>query len=168
MTLQMVAGVHHVTGTDGHGVTGGVPQGNAAAGVLLNSQTVVVHKAGLDLQEVFQIVGLELLGVGIDECEKFSRAVEEVLDREDIIATEYSLEVSSPGLERDLVKEEHFEAYVGERIKVKLIRAVDGQRDFNGILEDFDGHAITLRLEDGGAIVFDKKAVGSVNIHFEF
>ena len=103
-------------------------------------------------------------GVGIDECEKFSRAVEEVLDKEDIIATEYSLEVSSPGVERELVRDEHFETCTGEKIKVKLIRPLEGKREFAGVLESFDGHCITLRLEDGGAMCIDKKETSYIRL----
>ena len=54
-------------------------------------------------------------GVGIDECEKFSRAVEEVLDKNDPIEQNYSLEVSSPGVDRKLVKEREFLCYIGRK-----------------------------------------------------
>ena len=103
-------------------------------------------------------------GVSIDDCVDLTHAINKPLDEADPIEQSYCLEVSSPGVERELVRDAHFEACKGEKIKVKLIRAVDGQRDFNGILEDFDGHAITLRLEDGGAMVFDKKETSKIRL----
>ncbi len=103
-------------------------------------------------------------GISIEDCENMSRAIDKPLDEADPIEQSYCLEVSSPGIERELVRDAHFEACKGEKIKVKLIRAVDGQRDFGGILEDFDGHAITLRLEDGSAMVIDKKEASKIKL----
>ena len=103
-------------------------------------------------------------GISIEDCENMSRAIDKPLDEADPIEQSYCLEVSSPGVERELVRDSHFEMCKGEKIKVKLIRAVDGQREFNGVLEDFDGHAITLRLEDGGAMVFDKKEASKIRL----
>ena len=76
-------------------------------------------------------------GVGIDQCEKFSRAVEEILDREDIIDSEYSLEVSSPGVDRKLKKEREFLYYLSREVEVKLYAAVDGVKEFDGILKGY-------------------------------
>lgn len=83
-------------------------------------------------------------GVGIDECEAFSRAVEEVLDREDIIASEYSLEVSSPGVDRKLKKEREFLYYLGRKVEVKLFAPLDGVKEFDGILKDYSDKTATI------------------------
>lgn len=83
-------------------------------------------------------------GVGIDECEKFSRAVEEVLDKEDIIATEYSLEVSSPGVDRKLKKEREFLYYLGREVEVKLFAPLDGVKEFDGILKAYSDKTATI------------------------
>ncbi len=103
-------------------------------------------------------------GVGITDCENMSRAIDKPLDEADPIEQSYCLEVSSPGLERDLTRETHFEACKGEKIKVKMIRAVEGVREFSGILEDFDGKLITLRLEDGNAMCFEKKETSYIKL----
>ena len=71
-------------------------------------------------------------GVGIDECESFSRAVEVILDKEDIIPSEYSLEVSSPGVDRKLTKEREFLYYLGREVEVKLYAQKDGVKEFDG------------------------------------
>ena len=89
-------------------------------------------------------------GVGIDECETFSRAVEEVLDRENFIDDAYTLEVSSPGADRKLTKEREFLYYIGRDVDVKLYAAEDGEKEFSGVLKDYIGG--DAYVERGGAI----------------
>lgn len=103
-------------------------------------------------------------GVDIDDCVNMSHAMDAPLDEADPIQQSYCLEVSSPGVERELTRDSHFEACKGEKIKLRLIRALDGKRDFNGILEDSDGKSITLRLEDGGAMVVEKKETSYIKL----
>ena len=103
-------------------------------------------------------------GISIEDCENMSRAIDKPLDEADPIEQSYCLEVSSPGVERELTREGHFEACKGAKIKVKMIRAIEGVREFKGILEDFDGTQITLRLEDGGAISFEKKETSYIKL----
>ena len=73
-------------------------------------------------------------GVTLDDCERVSRAVSEVLDREDPVAGQYTLEVSSPGLERPLRTAEHFARFVGETVFVELAQPLDGRRRYSGPL----------------------------------
>jgi len=73
-------------------------------------------------------------GVGLADCEKVSRQVSAILDVEDPIPGDYNLEVSSPGLDRKLVKEEHFDRFAGENVRVKLRRPIEGKRKYRGIL----------------------------------
>ena len=103
-------------------------------------------------------------GIGIDDCEAFSRAIDAPLDELDPIEQSYCLEVSSPGLERELTRPEHFEKNIGEKIKVKLIRPVDGVREFSGILESADKGRFTLRLPGGGAMDIDKKETSYIKL----
>ena len=103
-------------------------------------------------------------GVTIDDCERFSRAVDPLLDEADPISQSYCLEVSSPGVERELTRDSHFEACKGEKIKLRLIRALEGKPDFSGVLEDTDGKQITVRLEDGSAMVVDKKETSYIKL----
>ena len=103
-------------------------------------------------------------GISIEDCENMSRAIDKPLDEADPIEQSYCLEVSSPGIKRDLSRESHFEACKGEKIKVKLIRAVDGIREFSGILEDYEGMKIVLRLEDGSAMNIDKKETSYIKL----
>ena len=85
-------------------------------------------------------------GVGIDKCEEFSRAVEEILDREDIIDKEYSLEVSSPGVDRKLKTEREFNYYKGREVEVKLYAPLDGVKEFDGVLTGYENKVVTVEV----------------------
>ena len=89
-------------------------------------------------------------GVNIQDCESFSRAIDKLLDQADPIEQSYILEVSSPGIERTLARPEHFSAYLGHQVYIRLIRPRDGQRDLIGALisRDEDG-AVTIELPQG-------------------
>ena len=101
-------------------------------------------------------------GVNIDDCAALSRAVDEPLDEADPIDKAYFLEVCSPGIERELRREEHFMAYLGQRIKVKLIRREDGPREFSGTLADYRDGMLTVETEQG-ARTFSKKDAAHIN-----
>lgn len=104
-------------------------------------------------------------GVGIDDCVDFSHAIDKPLDEADPIEQSYCLEVSSPGLERDLIRPEHFEKCMGQSIMVRLIRPIENQRDFVGTLESFDEGNITLRLDDGSGFTFTKKEASWIKLN---
>ncbi len=78
-------------------------------------------------------------GIGIDDCTDVSHLVDPIIDEADPINVSYYLEVCSPGLERELTEEWHFEKYIGADVLVKLIRPKDGNREFSGKLLAFDG-----------------------------
>lgn len=91
-------------------------------------------------------------GVTIDDCEAFSRAVDPELDRADPIEQSYCLEVSSPGIERELKKGWHFTENIGRRVRVRLIRPdAAGRRDIEGTLAAFADGAATLQTPEGTA-----------------
>lgn len=93
-------------------------------------------------------------GVTIDDCEAMSRAIDAELDRVDPIEQSYCLEVSSPGIERDLTKDWHFEKYLGSKIKARLIRPNEnGQRDIEGKLVSHDSGYIGIDSETGTVLV---------------
>ena len=103
----------------------------------------------------------------IDDCERFSRALEEVLDAEDPIEENYILEVSSPGADRALVKEREFLYYLGREVDVKLYRPADGVKEFTGILKEYkDGAAVIER--DGADMTVNKGEAAYIKLHFEF
>lgn len=96
-------------------------------------------------------------GVTIDDCENVTRAIDAPLDELDPIEQNYILEVSSPGIERELVKPAHFDAFLGAKIMLRLIRPDDsGQRDYHGTLTAHDKDTITM-MTDGTQRVINKK-----------
>ena len=86
-------------------------------------------------------------GVDIDDCEVVSHQVSAILDVEDPIPGNYTLEVSSPGLDRTLTKPAHFRRFMGEDIKVKLRFPLDGRRNFRGALKSADDEAIEVEVD---------------------
>lgn len=106
-------------------------------------------------------------GVGIDECEAFSRAVEEILDSADPIEANYSLEVSSPGVDRKLTREREFDYYSGREVDVKLYAADDGVKEFEGVLKGLDGDTAEIEVNGGIKKIPVKNAV-YIRLHFSF
>ncbi|MCF0143565.1 MAG: ribosome maturation factor RimP [Firmicutes bacterium] len=87
--------------------------------------------------------------ISTEDCEKVSRYLSEKLDEADPIEQNYYLEVSSPGMDRPLIKPEHYKRYVGEEIELKLYKATDGVKNIEGVLTDFapsgDDYSVTVR-----------------------
>ncbi len=97
-------------------------------------------------------------GVTIEDCENVTRAVDKPLDDLDPIEQNYCLEVSSPGIERELVKYEHFESFLGAPVMVKLHKPNEkDMREFKGTLIAHDKDTFTVSAEDGGQYVINKK-----------
>ncbi|MGH8029538.1 MAG: ribosome maturation factor RimP [Arenimonas sp.] len=91
-------------------------------------------------------------GVTLGDCERVSREVEGVLDVEDPIPQNYRLEVSSPGLDRPLVKPAHFERFTGSVAKVHLIAPKAGRRKFQGVLKGLKDGQVVLDTADAGTV----------------
>ena len=92
----------------------------------------------------------------VEDCAKFSRALNPVLDVEDPIAGEYSLEVSSPGIDRPLTRVGDFGKWVGHEVKVELgTPNAEGRKRFHGFIEGEGGKGVTLALKDGGTATLD-------------
>lgn len=87
-------------------------------------------------------------GIDIDDCEKVSHDVSAALDVADDGQAAYTLEVSSPGLDRPLVTAEHFERFIGERARVRMFAPVEGQRKFRGVIAAVNGSVVELACDD--------------------
>lgn len=105
-------------------------------------------------------------GVGIDDCEAFSIAFDKAFD-ENIINTNYCLEVSSPGVDRELKKEREFLYYVGREVDVKLYSAVDGMKEFTAQLLNYENETIKL-LVGQKEIDIPKSKTVYVRLSFKF
>ncbi|MCC8162146.1 MAG: ribosome maturation factor RimP [Lachnospiraceae bacterium] len=106
-------------------------------------------------------------GITIDDCELVSRYLSDRLDEEDFIEESYILEVSSPGLGRPLKKEKDFLRSRGERVEVRLFRALDGQKEFEGILEDWDRNTVTLKMEKEATLVIERSNIALIRLALE-
>ena len=105
-------------------------------------------------------------GIGIEDCEKMSRAIDPVLDEYDFIEDMYHLEVSSPGLERDIKTDWHMEKCMGEKITVKLYAPINGVKALVGVLSGFDGESVKLLCDE--EMIIPRKAIAKMNMYFEF
>lgn len=104
-------------------------------------------------------------GVGIADCEAMSRAIDGPLDERDPVPGPYCLEVSSPGVCRELTRPEHFRQYLGAGVTARLIRPLaDGRRELAGTLVSFSGGEFVLALETGEHKTISRKDVSSVRL----
>lgn len=101
-------------------------------------------------------------GVDIYNCTDVSHLVDPILDEADIIGTSYYFEVCSPGLERELTKPEHFEAFIGAKVKVILFKALDGSKEMVGNLVSFGDELVIAT--DAGEIKINKQDIAKVKL----
>jgi len=87
-------------------------------------------------------------GVTVDDCAEVSRHVSGVLDVEDPISGEYTLEVSSPGVDRLLFRLDHYPLYVGEWIELRMRTPFEGRRKFKGTLKGIEGEDVVIQIDD--------------------
>jgi ribosome maturation factor RimP len=92
-------------------------------------------------------------GISLTDCERVSRAVSALLDVEDPLPGQYTLEVSSPGIERPLSTAEHFAAYVGEPVLIEMRQPIDGRRRFKGILLKAGAGLIEVEVDGRGSVL---------------
>lgn len=86
-------------------------------------------------------------GITLDDCTEVSRQVSALMDVEDPIQVPYTLEVSSPGVDRPLFEADHYARYVGEQVRVRTQWPIDGQRNFAGVIVSADADSVTLDVD---------------------
>jgi ribosome maturation factor RimP len=106
-------------------------------------------------------------GVTHEDCTKVSRQLDAILDAEDFIASAYLLEVSSPGLERELYNLKDFERFVGKLAKVKTNTAIDGQKNFRGNIAAIEDEEIVFSDKTKGTVRFPYSAVAKANLEID-
>ena len=107
-------------------------------------------------------------GITVDDCEVVSRALSDLLDKHDFIEDAYVLEVSSPGLGRPLKKEKDFARSIGEEVDVRTFRAISHQKEFTGILRDYDKEKIVLEMEDQELLEIARADIALIRLSFDF
>ena len=87
-------------------------------------------------------------GISVDDCADVSRQISAILDVEDPIAQAFDLEVSSPGIDRPLFKLQDFERFKGEKVKIKLAVALNGRRNFSGLLQGVEQQLVLVEIDN--------------------
>lgn len=104
-------------------------------------------------------------GINIDDCEKVHRAIDPILDEKDFIEGFYYLEVSSPGIERELRCDEHIALSLGQKVEVKLFSAREGRKSFVAILDSYEDGNVSFML-DGESITIPKSEISKMTTVF--
>ncbi len=125
------------------------------------------HKQGPQwLLRIF--IDRESGGVTLNDCETVNRDLGAALDVEDIISHAYTLEVSSPGLDRSLSKPEHFARFTGSRVKIKTFQSINGQKVFRGTLLGLVEGRVSMELETGVVLEIPMTGITKASLEVEF
>lgn len=137
---------------------------------------VKINSLGYDLYDVEYVkVGKDYFlriyidketGIDLNDCEKVSNEINEILDEKDLIKDQYFLEVSSPGIERILRKDEHLNANIGKTIEIKLFKPIEKQKQYIGELVGFDDEKIEIKIED--VISIDRKNIAQIKTVYDW
>jgi ribosome maturation factor RimP len=130
-------------------------------------ELVHAEVAGPDNKPVVRIFIDKANGVTHKDCAEVSLHVGTVLDVEDFIHASYTLEVSSPGLERGLYKLQDYERFAGRRAKVRTRRPINGQRNFRGRLLGIDGDEVLFEDRTSGPVRIELDSVAKANLEFD-
>ena len=106
--------------------------------------------------------------VSVDDCARVSRDLSAILDVEDVVPTAYTLEVSSPGLDRPLRRDDDYQRFTGRRAKIVMRERVDGQGFFKGRLGGLDGDAVLIDADDGRRHRVPLTVITRANLEVEF
>ncbi len=101
-------------------------------------------------------------GISIDDCTNVSHAIDPIIDDADPIDVSYYLEVCSAGIERELTRQSHYEASIGKTVKIKLYKALDGVKEFTGVLKAAED-TVTIETE-GGEYEFSYKDISKAHL----
>jgi ribosome maturation factor RimP len=106
-------------------------------------------------------------GVTVEDCQRVSESLSDVLDEVDPIEHSYILEVSSPGVERPLKTRRDFDYFKGREVEIKLYAPVDGKKEFTGVLEGLENGVVTVSTPEG-RLQFQKDKIASARLAFKF
>ena len=106
-------------------------------------------------------------GITIDDCVAVSREMNVLLDELDYVDGAYTFEVSSPGLGRPLKKPRDYERSMGEEVEIRTYKAMDGSKEFYGILKAYDDTTVTIQSEKE-EIIFNKSDIALIRLAFDF
>lgn len=107
-------------------------------------------------------------GITVDDCEIVNRALSDLLDEHDFIPESYILEVSSPGLGRQLKKEKDYARSINKEVEIKLYKPINKQKEIIGFLTGYDAVNFTIQLEDESTIDIPRADVALIRLAFDF
>ena len=141
----------------------------AAAEIAAQNGLELVHieEKGLGKSRLLRLFIDKPEGVTVEDCSNVSNQFGDILDAEDLIHSEYTLEVSSPGLDRELYSLKDFERFAGNLAKVKTHKPIDGQKNFRGKLLRVEGEEIFFDDRTSGEVSFPYSAVAKANLEFD-
>ncbi len=113
----------------------------------LGYELILAERTGSHENGVLRLYIDGPLGISVDDCSRVSRQVSALLDVEDPISGHYSLEVSSPGVDRPLVSPDHYRSYVGHKVKITTARHIEGRRRFGGHLEEVTEEGVIVDVD---------------------
>lgn len=106
-------------------------------------------------------------GIDLNDCEKVNDGINEILDKADYIKDQYFLEVSSPGIERNIRKEKHLKENIGKKIQIKLFNPIEGKKEYIGKLEKYDEEKIEISDEEKN-IQIPRKSISLIKTVYEW
>ena len=108
-------------------------------------------------------------GISIDDCEKVNDAITDMLDEADLIKDQYFLEISSPGVERNIRKDKHFEESIGKEVNIKLFKPLENkEKEITGILKDFDKETVKIETDKNEEITIPRNNISSIKWAFKW
>ncbi len=109
-------------------------------------------------------------GVDFNDCQNLSKALDSLLDEKDFIKNSYSLEVSSPGLDRPLKRDKDFLRFAGSDIDISLFKALQGEKKFTCRLDGLseDGRSLLVTLKDGSQVELERSSIAGVRLTVSF
>ena len=106
-------------------------------------------------------------GIDLEDCEKVSNGINEILDTADYIKEQYFLEVSSPGVERILRKDKHLEDNIGKEVEVKLFKPFEGKKEYIGILKTNNKENIQIEYQET-MLTIEKTNISLIKLHYNW
>lgn len=110
-------------------------------------------------------------GIGIEDCQRFSEALDVVLDEKDPIPGKYLLEVSSPGIERPLKKDHDFIRFTGNMVEIKLVKPINNRKTYRGELMGITGddseRKVALKIDDSNILEIPRNEIAKANLFFD-
>lgn len=106
-------------------------------------------------------------GIDLEDCEKVSNGINEMIDTADLIDKQYFLEVSSPGIERKLTRDKHLKDNIGKNVEVKLFKSLQNTKRLEGVLKKYDTNNLKIEIENN-EIEIDRKNISTIRLIYNW